>query len=101
MARKRGEIEETQVRALKKKIKHLERENSRLRKVVNRSSEESEFEAEPTMNASPPTVSMPHYQFKCRGCNGNEYDRLSLGIRGVENVFLICKSCGRSHKAKS
>lgn len=102
MSRNRGTTDESSIRSLKKRLRYLERENSRLRKIARRL-EVNQVEPDDDETVEPPKQpAAPVYDFRCTGdkCQGTEYDKLELSIRGAINVYLLCKDCGKSHRVK-
>lgn len=100
MSRNRGIADEVSLRTLKKRLEHLERDNSRLRKTIRRM-EANRVELDDNVIEKPEgSKAAPALTFQCSSCKGTEYDKLELEIRGVKNLYLLCKDCGKSHRVK-
>lgn len=101
LSRGKNSSDETKIRALKKRVKYLERENGRLRKQNNRmepvvndffEDEESEMAAEPIKVVKQP--------FQCVRCKGTEYEVMPLSVLGVPKSYLLCKGCKKTQPVK-
>jgi DNA-directed RNA polymerase subunit M/transcription elongation factor TFIIS len=88
------------IRLLKSKLKSVERENQRLRKLtknVERDEEEKVEEAEIVLAKTYKVE--PTGKPRCDRCLSDDINVITLQVKDQEKVILRCRNCGQHKKA--